>query len=81
MTLQPGTILAPFLISNGTPDQVASGGNNAPNVFCSFLGANTDKFDHTRLLGNNTFAFEDTYGGGDKDYNDMIMRCNLGTIS
>jgi len=79
-TFQPGAIFAPFLIANGTPDQVLNGtNNNAPNVFFSFLGANTDKLDHVRLLGNNVFAFEDLLGGGDKDYNDMIMRISLKT--
>ncbi|NEU82388.1 DUF4114 domain-containing protein [Nostoc sp. UIC10630] len=41
------------------------------------MGANLDKTDHIRLLGNNTFGFEDLPNGGDKDYNDMILQLNL----
>jgi hypothetical protein len=77
--LSPGSILAPFMIANGTPDAILDGNpNNDPAVYFSFLGANSDKVDHIRLLGNNTFGFEDLSSGGDKDYNDMIVRVNLG---
>ncbi|MEH1839970.1 MAG: FG-GAP-like repeat-containing protein [Nostoc sp.] len=79
-TFQPGAIFAPFLIADGTPDAFLHGNsNNAPHVFTSFLGANTDKQDHVRLLGNNVFAFEDQLGGGDKDFNDLIMRITFST--
>ncbi|WP_267901204.1 DUF4114 domain-containing protein [Dulcicalothrix desertica] len=44
---------------------------------CTWSGANTDKVDHIRLLGNNTFGFEDLANGGDKDYNDIIVKANL----
>jgi 2',3'-cyclic-nucleotide 2'-phosphodiesterase (5'-nucleotidase family) len=69
--LAGGSIYAPFLISNGTVDQVLAGQTN--QVYFSFLGANADKVDHVRLLGNNTFGFEDLFGGGDFDYNDVIV--------
>ncbi|QDL10210.1 hypothetical protein DP113_21920 [Brasilonema octagenarum UFV-E1] len=76
--LSPGSLLAPFIISNGTPDAILDGNpNNDPAVYFSFLGANSDKADHIRLLGNNTFGFEDLASGGDKDYNDMIVKVNL----
>jgi uncharacterized repeat protein (TIGR01451 family) len=74
--LTGGNIFAPFLISNGTVDQVLNGQNN--QVYFAYLGANTDKVDHIRLLGNNTFGFEDLAGGGDFDYNDVTVRVNLG---
>jgi phage gp37-like protein len=51
--------------------------NNDPAVYLPFLGANTDKVDHIRLLGNNIFGFEDLVSGGDKDFNDVIARVNL----
>ncbi|MBE8970454.1 DUF4114 domain-containing protein, partial [Nostocales cyanobacterium LEGE 12452] len=28
-------------------------------------------------LGNNTFGFEDLRGGGDKDFNDLIVRVTI----
>ena len=73
--LTGGAILAPFLIVNGTVDQVLNGQTN--QVYFNYLGANPDKVDHIRLLGNNTFGFEDIFGGGDRDFNDMIVRANL----
>ncbi len=69
-----GAIYAPFLVSNGTVDQALAG--QAP-VFFVYLGANPDKVDHVRLLGENTFGFEDLYGGGDRDYNDVIVKAKL----
>ncbi|MEH2120285.1 putative Ig domain-containing protein, partial [Nostoc sp.] len=77
-TFQPGSIFVPFIITNGTPDALLdSNPNNDPAVYFPFLGANTDKVDHIRLLGNNVFGFEDLASGGDKDFNDMIVRVNL----
>jgi uncharacterized protein len=73
--LTGGSIFAPFLISNGTVDQVLNGQNN--QVYFAYLGANSDKVDHIRLLGNNTFGFEDLPAGGDFDYNDVTVRVNL----
>ncbi|MEH2432867.1 MAG: cadherin-like domain-containing protein, partial [Nostoc sp.] len=77
-TFQPGSIFAPFIIANGIPDALLdSNPNNNPAVYFPFLGANTDKVDHIRLLGNNVFGFEDLASGGDKDFNDMIVRVNM----
>jgi 6-phosphogluconolactonase (cycloisomerase 2 family) len=75
---QPGAIFAPFVIVNGNPDKVIDANiNNDPAVYFPFLGANPDKVDHIHLLGNNTFGFEDLFNGGDRDYNDVIVRVNL----
>ncbi|BAY22229.1 hypothetical protein NIES2100_19920 [Calothrix sp. NIES-2100] len=77
-TFQPGSIFAPFIIANGRPDALLdSNPNNDPAVYFPFLGANTDKKDHIRLLGNNSFGFEDLANGGDNDFNDAIVRVNL----
>jgi Domain of unknown function (DUF4114)/FG-GAP repeat len=70
-TLQGGAIYVPFLIANGTPD------TSNPNIYFTFLGANSDGVDHVRMLGDNTFGFEDLLGGGDKDFNDMVVKVNL----
>ncbi|BAZ30176.1 phytase [Cylindrospermum sp. NIES-4074] len=78
---QPGSIFAPFIIVNGKPDAILDSNlNNDPAVYFPFLGANTDKVDHIRLLGDNTFGFEDLPNGGDKDYNDVTVRVNLTAI-
>ncbi|MDZ8027125.1 MAG: DUF4347 domain-containing protein [Nostoc sp. DedQUE11] len=77
-TFAASSLFAPFIIINGKPDAfVAKNSNNNPTVYFAFLGANTDKADHIRLLGNNTFGFEDLANGGDKDYNDIIVQINL----
>ncbi|HEY9599504.1 MAG TPA: DUF4114 domain-containing protein [Cyanophyceae cyanobacterium] len=46
-------------------------------AYFAYLGANPDGVDHIRLLGDNTFGFEDLYGGGDQDFNDMVFRLTL----
>ena len=77
-TFQAGSIFAPFIIIDGRPDAILdNNSNNDPAVYFPFLGANSDKVDHIRLLGNNIFGFEDLANGGDKDYNDVIVRVNL----
>ncbi|WP_448269838.1 putative Ig domain-containing protein [Nostoc sp. DSM 114159] len=75
-TFDPNSLFAPFIIVDGRPDAILNGNGNK-NVYFTFLGANSDKVDHIRLLGNNTFGFEDLPNGGDKDYNDVIVQVNL----
>ncbi|MBN3923713.1 beta-propeller fold lactonase family protein [Nostoc sp. NMS4] len=75
-TFGPNSLFAPFIIVDGKPDEILNGNGNK-NVYFAFLGANSDKVDHIRLLANNTFGFEDLANGGDKDYNDVIVQVNL----
>ncbi|MGB3650700.1 MAG: DUF4347 domain-containing protein [Rivularia sp. (in: cyanobacteria)] len=72
--LEAGSILAPFIIADGTFDEAI---NNNAEVYFAFLSANSDKTDHIRLLGDNTFGFEDMVNGGDKDFNDAIVKINF----
>lgn len=77
--LPGGGFLAPFLIANGTPEQfLAQNSSNqqggSPLAYFSFLGANSDGVDHVRLLADNTFGFEDKFGGGDLDCNDLVVK-------
>ncbi|KYC41668.1 hypothetical protein WA1_16630 [Scytonema hofmannii PCC 7110] len=74
--LASGSIFAPFLIANGSVSQVLSG-QKLDEVYFAYLGANSDRVDHIRLLGNNTFGFEDLQGGGDRDFNDVIVRVTI----
>jgi ELWxxDGT repeat protein len=82
LSIQGGKILAPVVIANGTfdeflsknPENKAEGGIHA---YFNYIGANTDKVDHFRLLGDNKFGVEDLYGGGDRDYNDLIFQMNV----
>ncbi len=77
--LTAGAVLAPFLIVKGTVDDVLNGKTN--QVYFNYLGANPDKIDHVRLLGANTFGFEDLLGGGNRDFNDVIVRANLKVVA
>lgn len=79
-TFAKGSLFVPFIIANGTPEAVLSGSSsNIPAVYFPFLRANSDQADHIRLLGNNLFGFEDLpTGSSDKDYNDIIVKINLG---
>ncbi|NJN76190.1 MAG: DUF4114 domain-containing protein, partial [Synechococcaceae cyanobacterium RL_1_2] len=65
-----GNFYLPFMISNGTINNVSS---NFDNVLTSFMGVNNDRIDHIRSLGTGVFGFEDKIGGGDRDFNDMIL--------
>ncbi len=77
-TFGSDAIFAPFIIIDGRPDAISDRNvNNNPAVYFAFLGANSDKVDHIRLLGNNTFGFEDLANGGDKDFNDVVVQVNL----
>ena len=77
--LQGGQLLAPFIVSDGTVDQLLDADlSNDPSIFFAYLGANSDGVDHVRLLGDNTFGFEDIVGGGDFDFDDVVVRTTFG---
>ncbi len=66
-TFKPGTKIQ-FGIDNGQGDFFRTGGAKA----------NTDKFDHTKVSkladGAVQVGFEDLRGGGDRDFNDAIIK-------
>lgn len=69
-----GSIFAPFLIADGTPDDLLD--NNAindPEIYFTYISANSDNKDHARMLGDNIFGFEDLPEGGDGDFNDIVV--------
>jgi autotransporter-associated beta strand protein len=69
--LQGGAIYAPFLIANANASNL---NGNFSNVYTPYTLGNSDTTDHMRLLGDNTFGFEDLVGGGDKDFNDVVLK-------
>ncbi len=74
-TLNGGFLLAPFLIADGSPELILDEDpNNDRAVYFSYIGANPDRLDHVRLLGDNKFGFEDLFGGGDLDCNDVVFQ-------
>jgi Ca2+-binding RTX toxin-like protein len=70
--IQGNALYAPILIANS-----AVANSNFSNVYTAYRLGNADLVDHVRLLGDNTFGFEDIYGGGDRDFNDVIVRATF----
>jgi hypothetical protein len=83
ITITGGKIYAPVVVAQGTltdfitKNPTNGGGVNAIHAYFNYVGANSDKIDHFRLIGNNTFGVEDTYGGGDRDFNDLVVKMNV----
>ena len=81
-SLNGGFLFAPFLIADGSPELILDDDpNNDRSVYFSYIGANPERVDHVRLLGDNTFGFEDLFGGGDLDYNDIVFQVNCQIVS
>jgi Domain of unknown function (DUF4114) len=84
-SIEGGGILAPYIIANGTPqgflasNPTNQGSGNLPHAYFGFIGANPDKVQHIQLLGDNKFGFEDTFGGGDRDFNDVTAQFRVTT--
>jgi Domain of unknown function (DUF4114)/Vanadium chloroperoxidase N-terminal domain len=75
ISLAAGSSFGLLLVADGTIAQASAAGSTL-NVFSSFTGANTDNKNHVVRLGNGTtevFGFEDRVGGGDNDFNDLIV--------
>jgi Domain of unknown function (DUF4114) len=81
-TLKAGYHYAPFVVANGKVDDVlnATDPTKAASVFFNYVAANADGFEHFKLLGANKLGCEDTFGGGDQDYNDLIFQLNAKVI-
>jgi uncharacterized protein YkwD len=82
VNLQGGYIYAPFLVVNASVNEVLNSRNSAttPTVYFDYIAANSDGFQHIKSLGANKFGFEDLYGGGDRDYNDLIFQVNAKVV-
>jgi hypothetical protein len=73
-----GTILSTFLVVNGTVEALLDNDtSNDPVVYFNHIAANSDGKDHVRLLGNNLFGYEDLPGGGDADFDDVIVKVSF----
>lgn len=83
VTLPAGRFFVFYFVQNGTArDVLAANPRNhvgrTPLVFFSITSANPDHFNHMREGPANVFGFEDVTGGGDQDYNDMVVRLDIG---
>jgi Calx-beta domain/Domain of unknown function (DUF4114) len=82
LTVSGGKIFAPVVIANGTFEDFLNRNpqnqaNSNIHAYFNYRGANTDGVDHFRLLGDNKFGVEDLYGGGDRDYNDIVVQLTV----
>ena len=46
-------------------------------TYWGFAAANADGVQHLWNYGANTWGWEDTYGGGDRDYNDLVVQIDF----
>ncbi len=78
-----GKIYAPVVVAQGSLTDFVNknpsngGGANDIHAYFNYIGANPDRTDHFRLIGNNTFGVEDLYGGGDRDFNDLVITASF----
>jgi hypothetical protein len=61
-TLQAGKLYAPVLINEEQNE-----------LYFAIAGANRDGLDHFNGVGANGWGIEDTFGGGDRDFDDIII--------
>jgi len=69
-SLEGGNLYAPLLVVDGHPADPAS--VDTDQVYFAFTEANADGLDHIQISGN-TLMFEDIAGGGDRDFNDVVV--------
>jgi hypothetical protein len=70
--LMGGALYAPFLIANGRPEDSAT-----RRVFFAFSEANLGGSEQVQLGNNTTFGFEDVAFGGDRDFDDLVVRATV----
>ncbi len=78
-----GRIYAPVVVAQGSLTDFVNqnpsngGGANDIHAYFNYVPGNSDKVNHFKLLDNNTFGVEDMYGGGDLDFNDLVVKMNV----
>ena len=76
--LAGGSLLAPYLIANGTVDDFLNKAEaDRPRAYFNYTEANADKLEHIKSIGSNSYACEDMFGGGDKDFNDFNIQMSF----
>ncbi len=78
LTLPGGKFLGLYLIADGTTQQFLAtnptNGDGGPRAYFSFIDANPDGVEHLQWLNGTDVGFEDLFGGGDFDYDDVRIR-------
>jgi phosphodiesterase/alkaline phosphatase D-like protein len=68
ISVSESSFLAPFARVNG-------------DTFFAYGAANSDGLSHFRTLGSNTFGLEDLKGGGDLDFDDLVLGFSFTSLS
>ena len=68
ITLDSGAIYAPLVINQASGER-----------YFAFAAANPNRKAHFTGFGANGWGMEDVYGGGDRDYDDLVVRFGLGS--
>jgi len=68
-----GVHYAPFLVANGG----SADNPNFSDTYFAYNGLNSDGVNHVRRISDNIFGFEDLCGGGDNDFNDIIVSLSV----
>ena len=71
--MEAGKLYAPILASGSDLSAALDSGD----VFFAFEGVNSDGTDHVDYLGENAWGFEDIVQGGDRDFNDLIVKAEI----
>src|SRR5690606_15702163 len=76
LQLPAGALLSIYMIQDVTAADALPPTPRAqwPKVFTSFVASNSDGFDHYRYGNYVVVGIEDLTGGGDKDFNDTVLR-------
>ena len=80
--LMGGTNYEVFIVADATPEQFLSKTPTPLTGYPAFAyfkttEANADLKPHVKALSTTTFGFEDLYGGGDQDFDDVIVELKV----
>jgi hypothetical protein len=64
LAIQAGSLLAPFAIVESGPTS---------HTYFAYREANPDGIAHFQMQGDNVFMLEDVFGGGDRDFDDLLI--------
>src|SRR5262249_32793852 len=83
LTLPAGRFFGFYLVGNATREQFLARNRtnrvgSSPNVFFSLAKANPDRLEHVRSQPGGVYAFDDQLFGGDRDFNDLVVRLDFG---
>src|SRR5262249_30625003 len=85
LRLPAGSLFGTYLVQNSSYERLLArnpqdGLAGRPHVFFSFAAANPDHFRHLHLRPGGIQRWEDMTHGGDRDFNDAVVKMTMKTI-